>query len=161
MNGWIERGVFLAAIVGMTALLVNEGRTQVKLEGQVPITAKALYDQMAEGQAFQLIDLRPLEDDDNEDVGGFQYLRVPKSTPMPNCDLSQAPEAARPHIKPQLPTVIITADGDPAAIERCGVFKRARYLKGGVMAWSEAGLPEDEGEYTPPKPMGAGGGGCL
>ena len=38
-------------------------------------------------------------------------------------------------------------------------FKLARNLEGGIEGWTDEGLPEDSGEYVPPKP-GAGGG-CL
>ena len=161
MGGWIERGVFLAAIAGLTLMLVSEGRTQVQLARDIPITAKALYDRMAKGETFQLIDIRPLVDDEDEDVGGFENLRLPKSTPMPGCSAGNTPNDALAQIKFDQPAIIITAKGNPQELAKCGAFKRMRFLQGGVTAWSEAGYPEDEGEYTPPKPAGAGGGGCL
>lgn len=158
-NGWAERAVFLVAIVALTGMLINEGRTQVQLERKVPVSAKALYDQMAAGQMLQLIDIRPLSDED-DDIGGYEEARVPKSIPFPGCDAEQTPEEALKHIKFAAPTIIISNDGSMGALEKCGMFNRVRLLEGGMVAWDDAAFPEDEGEYVPPK-AGGSGGGCL
>jgi 3-mercaptopyruvate sulfurtransferase SseA len=56
--------------------------------------------------------------------------------------------------------VLVTGSGDPAEGVRCaGYFTSARLLAGGMEAWSDANLPEDSGEYSPPSAKA--GGGCL
>ena len=159
MNGLIERVLFISVIVGLGVMLVKEGQTQVQLESQIPVGAQQLYDQMAKGKSLQVIDIRPLDDDDNDDVGGYRYARVPKSIPFPGCVEDGTPAEALKNIKRGVPTVIVSLDGDTKALEACKMFPRARILSGGMLAWDEEGLPVEEGEYVAPK-MG-GGGGCL
>ena len=159
MNTVIERMAFLGVITALCIMLVNEGRTQVRLERQIPVQAKVLYDQMAAGKSLQVIDIRPLTDEEDDDVGGYEDARVPKSIPFPGCDQGTTPNDALVNIRFGIPTVIISLDGDIKRLEKCGMFPRVRNLEGGMLAWSEAGFPEDEGEYVAPK-MG-GGGGCL
>jgi hypothetical protein len=93
-------------------------------------------------------------------VGVKELYRTPGSIPMPGCDLARAPEPARDRVYPSVPTVIVTASGDPAEAARCaGFFASARLLAGGMEAWSASNLPEDSGEYSPPSAKA--GGGCL
>ena len=156
----IERGVFFAVILGLSGMLVSEGRAQVRLEREIPVDAQGLYKQIAAGNRPQIIDVRPLEDDDNEDVGGYEYTHVPGSIPFPGCDENTAPADALGQIQYGVPTVIVSAEGDKAAYEKCAQqFSRARNLEGGMLGWVDEFLPEDEGEYVAPK-AGAGGG-CL
>jgi hypothetical protein len=63
-------------------------------------------------------------------------------------------------ILPSVPTIIVSEDGDAEAFKKCATFfTSARNLEGGLEAWVDANLPEDSGEYIPPKP--SAGGGCL
>jgi len=156
----IERGVFLAVIFALSGVLVSESRAQVELENQIPIHPKGLYDQLAKGEKPQIIDLRPLEDDSNEDVGGYEYTHVPGSIPMPGCDPATTPEGALGQIQAGVPTIIVSAEGDAEEFKKCtAYFSRVRNLEGGMLGWMDEFLPEDEGEYVAPK-AGAGGG-CL
>lgn len=156
----IERGVFLAVILALSGVLVSQANAQVELERSMPVQAQALYKQLAEGKKPQIIDFRPLEDDSNEDVGGYEYTHVPGSIPMPGCDPATTPEGALGQIQYGVPTIIVTAEGDRASYDKCAaVFSRARNLEGGMIGWVDEFLPEDEGEYVAPK-AGAGGG-CL
>lgn len=156
----IERGVFLAVIFAMGGLLVNESKAQVALEKEIPVQPKGLYDLIAAGKRPQVIDIRPLEDDDNEDVGGYEYTHVPGSIPFPGCDPAQTPEGAMGQIQFGVPTVLVTAEGESELLDKCNAqFSRARNMEGGMLGWVDEFLPEDEGEYVAPK-AGAGGG-CL
>jgi rhodanese-related sulfurtransferase len=136
-------------------MVVSEGRRRSALEAQVPIAPRELYRTLAKGKsAVQVVDVRP-------DLGaGFEEARVPGALPMPGCALATTPEKARSRIVPSAPTVVVTASGDPAEAAACaGFFTSARLLAGGMEAWSDASLPEDSGEYTPPSTKA--GGGCL
>jgi len=156
----IERGVFLAAIFALSGVLVSESRAQVQLEREIPIDAKGLYGQLATGNKQQIIDVRPLQDDDNEDVGGYEYTHVPGAIPMPGCNPDTTPEDALGQIQFGVPTVIVSAEGAETDFAKCAdQFSRARNLQGGMIGWVDEFLPEDEGEYVAPK-VGAGGG-CL
>ncbi|MFT3912703.1 MAG: rhodanese-like domain-containing protein [Anaeromyxobacteraceae bacterium] len=101
-----------------------------------------------------MVDVRP------DLSAGYEDARVPGALPMPGCDLAAAPEKARARIVPSVPTVIVTATGSAAEAARCaGFFTSARLLAGGQEAWTDANLPEDSGEYSPPSAKA--GGGCL
>lgn len=149
---WI---VYVAIMGALAALIFVEGSRAAALERRVPLGAQELYRQLAKSRVkLQIIDARTLADYDD--------AHVPGALPMPGCELAQAPEAAREHVIASMPTIIVTANGDAAALAACGEhfrFVSARTLAGGMTAWSDANLPEDSGEYVPPKP-GAGGG-CL
>jgi rhodanese-related sulfurtransferase len=156
----IERGAAYAIIFALSGVLVSQANARVEIERSIPMEAQVLYKSIAGGAKPQIIDFRPLEDDDNEDVGGYEYTHVPGSIPMPGCDPATTPEGALGQIQYGVPTVIVSADGDKAAYEKCAqVFSRARNLQGGMLGWMDEFLPEDEGEYVAPK-AGAGGG-CL
>jgi hypothetical protein len=159
-TGMVQRVVFLAVILGLSGLLVSKSMAQVQLEREVPVNATGLYGDLASGIKPQIVDMRPLVDDDNEDVGGFEYTHIPGSIPFPGCDPLTTPEGAMGQIQPGVPTVIVSAEGSADDYARCAdVFSRARNLEGGMLGWMDEFYPEDEGEYTPPS-MGAGGG-CL
>lgn len=156
----IERGVFLAVIFALSGVLVSQANARVDLERAIPMQPKALYEGLANGIKPQIIDFRPLEDDDNEDVGGYEYTHVPGAIPMPGCDPTTTPEDALAQIQYGVPTIIVSAEGEAEAYEACAArFSRARNLEGGMLGWMDEFLPEDEGEYVAPK-AGAGGG-CL
>lgn len=164
MNPKIERVIYLGLIVVLAGLLVSFGKKEVELQKQIPLTAQELYQKLANPNVnLQIIDVRPYEPEDEDYDDEYLYytdIHLPGAIPLPNCDESQAPEEALEQINPYIPTVIVSKDGDPEIFKKCAQkFKIAQNLAGGVVAWDEAGLPTEDGEYEPPK-MG-GGGGCL
>ena len=142
------------AYVGLIAVLsvaaLAEGRRGAELDRRLPLTAKELYRTLAKSQVrWQVIDARSSDFDD---------AHVPGSIPFPGCNPEGTPVAAKERILASAPTVIVTASGEP--LEAClSRFKSARILAGGMAAWSEANLPEDSGDYSPPSAKA--GGGCL
>jgi rhodanese-related sulfurtransferase len=151
----IELLVWFAVLAVLSGMVVSEGRRRSTLEAQVPVTATELYRTLARSKTtLQVVDVRA----DLQE--GYEDARVPGAVPMPGCDLDAAPEPARDHIYASVPTVLVTSSGDPADAARCaGFFTSARLLAGGMEAWSDASLPEDSGEYSPPSAKA--GGGCL
>ena len=162
MNPNIERGLYLLVIFGLGGYVANAGAQQTRLERNIPYTAQQLLkDLSSKAVKPQVVDLRALSsDDDDDDVGGYEDAHIPGSLPMPACDETKMPATARDMLRNDVPTIIVTRDGDAAAYQRCAdKFLRARNLAGGAAAWIDAGLPEEDGEHVPPS-MG-GGGGCL
>jgi rhodanese-related sulfurtransferase len=151
----LEPFVWLAALVVLSGMVVTEGRRRSALEAQVPVDAKELYRTLAKGKAsVQIVDVRA------DLAEGYEDARVPGAIPMPGCALASTPEKARDRIYPSVPTVLVTASGEPAEAAACaGFFTSARLLAGGMEGWSDANLPEDSGEYSPPSSKA--GGGCL
>lgn len=150
----VEPAVWLCLLALFGALLAREAAANARLQAQVPLAAKELYQAIATSQQkLQLVDVRAALDD-------YQDTHVPGAIPFPGCDASKAPPGAAERVLASVPTIIISADGDPAAYAACARhFTQARNLAGGLDAWVDANLPEDSGEYVPPKP--AAGGGCL
>ncbi len=161
MNPTIERAVYLVVIVALGGYVAQAGAEQTRLERGVGYPAKQLLRELSsKGFKPQVVDLRALEDEDDDDVGGYAETHIPGSIPFPGCDLTKMPASARLTMRTDVATVIVSRDGDRASFERCAAhFSRVRNLQGGAAAWIEAGLPEADGPFTPPK-MG-GGGGCL
>jgi len=151
----LERLGWVAAFLLLGGLLLVEGRRRVELERRVPVEAKQLYRLLSRSAvSLQLVDVRP----DLED--GYEDTHVPGALPLPGCDHSRAPEAARARIITSVPTVVISGAGDEPELQAClARFTSARVLAGGMEAWAEARLPEDSGEYAPPSAKA--GGGCL
>jgi rhodanese-related sulfurtransferase len=151
----LEGVIYAVAMAVLGALLFTEGRHTTELMAKHAVTPKAVYAMLSNPQLkVQLVDLRAYDDDHYVDT------HVPGAIPLPDCDLAKAPEAARDRIYPYVTTIIITDTGDPAAFEACrSKFGQAQLMAGGMEAWSDANLPEDTGDYAPPK--GAAGGGCL
>ncbi|MFO0594071.1 MAG: rhodanese-like domain-containing protein [Myxococcaceae bacterium] len=150
-----EAALYVAALAILGVLLITEGRHTTELLAKQPVTPKQLMAQLGNPQLkLQVVDARAYDDDH------FLDAHVPGSIPMPGCDPAQAPEAARDRAYPYVATVIVTDDGNAAAFEACKArFGNVRLLAGGFTAWSDASLPEDTGDYSPPK--NAAGGGCL
>jgi rhodanese-related sulfurtransferase len=146
---------WLAALVLLTGMVLSEGRRRTELEARVPVAAAELYRMLARSKAPpQVVDVRA------NLVSGYEESRVPGALPMPGCDVGATPAAARDHILPSAPTVLVTSAGDPAEAARCApLFTSARLLAGGMDAWTGANLPEDSGDYSPPSTRA--GGGCL
>lgn len=151
---WLEAGAYTIVIALLGALLYAEGRRNVELQAQVPLVARDFYRQLASSQVkLQIIDARA-------DVAEYEDTHIPGAIPLAGCDLEAADPAVRSRVFSYAPTVVVTADGDPAIYARCRrQFALARNLAGGMAAWSEAGYPEDSGEWVPPK--NRAGGGCL
>lgn len=155
MRRTLEVLAWAAVLATLSGLVVAEGRRRSALERRVPISAQQFYRTLARSQTtWQVVDVR-------EDLArGYEDARVPGALPMPGCDLARAPEAARDRILPSVPTVIVTESGTGGDLHRCAAFfGSARVLAGGMEAWSDASLPEDSGEYSPPSAKA--GGGCL
>ena len=145
-------GLLIAALGGA---LIGLGAQNSELRARQPVSPKEAYALLANPQVrVQLVDARPIDDDNYLDT------HVPGAIPFPGCDDAATPAAAREHIYPYLTTIVVSAGGDPAVFEKCRAkFGLARNLGGGMAAWSDARLPEDNGEYSPPK--SSAGGGCL
>lgn len=150
-----EAALYVAAMAVLGALLMGEGRRTTELLAKQAVQPKELYALLSNPQVrVQIVDLRPYDDDHYLDT------HIPGAIPLPGCDLAQAPEKARDRVYPYLKTVIVTASGDAEAFEKCRAkFGEVRMLAGGQEGWSDANLPEDTGDYSPPK--SAAGGGCL
>lgn len=155
MKAWLEPAGWVALLAVLAAFVVSEGAERAALERSVPLAPAELYRTLARSQtSWQIIDARLDVAEEYEDA------HVPGAIPMPACDLARAPEAARQRIQRGVPTVIVTATGDPEEVRPCEAsFTTARSLGGGMAAWSDANLPEDSGEYSPPSARA--GGGCL
>jgi rhodanese-related sulfurtransferase len=149
LMGWV------ALLTLLSGGVLAEGRRRAALERQVAVGARELYRTLARSQAtLQVVDVRA----DLEE--GYEDARVPGAIPMPGCNLAATPGPARDRIYASVPTVLVTSSGDPVEIARCaGLFTSARMLEGGMAAWTDANLPEDGGEYSPP--AARAGGGCL
>lgn len=150
----VEPAVWLCLLALFGALLAREAAANARLQTQVPLQPKELYQAIATSQQkLQLVDIRAVLDD-------FEDTHVPGAIPLPGCDAAKAPPGAAERVLASVPTIIISADGDNATFEACAArFTVARNLAGGLTAWVDANLPEDSGEYVPPK--ASAGGGCL
>lgn len=163
MNPKIERTAYIAIIVVLATLVLSMGKKQIELQKNIPVTANELYEKLSNPKLkVQVIDTRPLTSDD--DVGGYEDSRIPGALPFPDCDetkmTSETLQEALKRINPYAYTVIVSADGNREIFEKCAQkFKNVQNLAGGMAAWQEAGLPDESGEYVPPK--AGGGGGCL
>lgn len=151
----LEPLAYGVAVVLLAGLLAVEGRRRTELERRLPVEARELYRLLSRPQAsWQVLDVRA------DLVAGYQDAHVPGALPMPACDPARTPAAARERVLSTVPTILVSEDGDAAALRAClARFTAARALAGGMPAWSDANLPEDSGEYTPPSAKA--GGGCL
>ncbi|WP_457640312.1 rhodanese-like domain-containing protein [Persephonella sp.] len=166
MNPKIERLVYIGIIVVLAGVLLGMGKKALELEKKVPVTIDELYDMLGNPKLnVQIIDVRPYEidedeEDEAEEIDYYTGAHIPGAIPYPDCDDSKTPEDALSQINPYLPTIIVSREGDPEIFKKCAQkFPFARNLAGGMVAWDEEGLPEEEGEYEPPS--AGGGGGCL
>lgn len=163
MNPKVERAVYIVVILVLSVYLIFLGKKQTEIQRNIPITAQELYDKLSNPKLkVQIIDVRELTSDD--DVGGYEDSRVPGALPFPGCDktkmTSENLQEALKRINPYTYTVIVSTDGNKEIFQKCAQkFNNAQNLAGGMAAWQEAGLPDESGEYVPPK--AGGGGGCL
>jgi rhodanese-related sulfurtransferase len=151
----LELPLYLVILCVLGVMVFVEGTRAATLEAQVPLTPQELYKKLAKSQVkLQIVDVRA------DVTEGYEDTHVPGAIPFPGCDLDKAPDNAKERILPTVPTIVVSAEGDAAAFEKCrSFFTSARNLAGGMTAWDDANLPEDSGEYSPPK--GSAGGGCL
>lgn len=143
----------MLVLAALAALNLAEGRRYQALARSVELSPKELYQSLARSQVrLQLIDARA-------DLASYEDAHIPGAIPFPGCEPARTAPPARAQIVASAVTVLIT-DGDPETQRRCREsFLNARSLAGGMSAWSDANLPEDSGEYTPPRT--SAGGGCL
>ncbi len=155
MNARSEPFVWAALLAALSTVVAIEGWRRAELERQLPVAPQDLYRTLAHSRtSWQIVDVR------GGLAEGYEDSHIPGAVPLPGCDLSRAPSAARDRIHPSVPTVIVSESGDAAEVERCiARFTTARSLGGGMAAWVAAKLPEDSGEYSPPSVKA--GGGCL
>ncbi len=150
----LEPIAWALALALSSGFVVYEGARRADIDSARGIEPRELYKALSSQTKWQIVDVRGDIEDNYEDV------HVPGAIPFPGCKLEDAPEAARVRIVPSMPTVVVSADGAAADFAACkDFFTSARNLNGGVEAWSDENLPEDSGEYIPPKP--SAGGGCL
>ena len=152
MKRVVEPIVYVALLVLLSAAALAEGRKHAALDRRLPLTPQELYRTLAKSQVrWQVIDARTSDFDD---------AHVPGSIPLPACDAARVPAGVRERVLASAPTVIVTATGEASEAAPClERFTSARVLAGGMAAWSDANLPEDNGDYTPPSAKA--GGGCL
>ncbi len=148
-----EPFAWLIVAAALSGLVASEGRKRAELEARVPFSAPDLYRSLAKSQSrWQIVDAR--------EESAYADSHVPGAIPMPSCDATKVPAAAVGRAIVSVPTVIVTSSGADADFRAClSTFTAARNLEGGMAAWSDAGLPEDSGDYSPPSVKA--GGGCL
>ena len=146
---WLVAATFLAGMVA------SEGRRRAELEAKISLSPQELYRQLAKSQSrWQIVDVR------EDPASSYDDSHIPGAIPMPSCDPAQAPAAAVGRAITSVPTIIVSRTGADEVFRRClSTFTAARNLAGGMAAWSDASLPEDSGEYSPPSVKA--GGGCL
>lgn len=152
----LEPLFYAGALLAAAGFIAAEGHRRVELEERVGLAPRELYQRIATGHVrLQIVDVRPAPLDEN-----YEDTHVPGAIPFPECDMEKTPPLARERVLASVPTIVVSADGDAAAFQKCAAFfTSARNLEGGLDAWVAANLPEDSGEYLPPKP--SAGGGCL
>lgn len=151
----LESLIYVTAMAILSIALVAEGHRTNELLARQAVSPKAVYALLSNPQVkLQIVDLRAYDDDHYLDT------HIPGAIPLPDCDATKAPEAARDRVYPYVNTIIVTDTGDAAAFESCRAkFGQAQLLQGGMEGWSAANLPEDTGDYAAPK--NPAGGGCL
>jgi hypothetical protein len=151
----IEPVAWVAALALSSSFVVSQGVRRAELDEATPIAPKALYKLVSSPNVkLQIVDVRPDPSENYEDT------HLPGAIPFPGCDQAGVDPGVMERILPSVPTIIVSEDGDGEAFKKCAAFfTSSRNLEGGLDAWVEANLPEDSGEYIPPKP--SAGGGCL
>ncbi len=159
MNSLKEKSLYIGVLLIFSGLLLSFGKKEIQLQKEIPITSEELYSVLKTNAGIQIIDVRPYESQDSdEDFVSYVDEHIPNSIPFPNCDEKETPKEALEHINPYLPTIIVSRDGDPEIFKKCAQkFTIVKNLQGGIIAWDDAGYPEDGDKYTPPQ-VGVGGG---
>lgn len=150
----LEPALYLVVLAVLAGALFVEGRRHTALQAQVALTPAQLWTRLSRSQTtLQIVDARPALDD-------YEDTHIPGALPFPGCDPARTPPEAQDRLYPYVATVIVTGDGDEDTYRRCARhFTLAWNLRGGLEAWSDASLPEDSGEFVPPRV--SAGGGCL
>lgn len=145
---------YFLGLLGASFFLYQVGRSQVIASNASELSPRDLMKEMGNSQLkLQIVDVRP-------NLVDFALAHVPGALPFPECDPEKTPKEAMDRIFSYVSTVIVSESGNGELFQKClSYFTRARNIGGGFAAWQEALLPEDEGEYSPPRLRG--GGGCL
>lgn len=151
----LEPVAWVAALALSSSFVVSQGVRRAELDEATPIAPKALYKLVSSPNVkLQIVDVRPDPSENYEDT------HLPGAIPFPGCDPTGMDPKVMERILPSVPTIVVSEDGEADAFKKCAAFfTSARNLEGGLEAWVDANLPEDSGEYIPPKP--SAGGGCL
>jgi rhodanese-related sulfurtransferase len=151
----LEPIAWVAALALSSSFVVLQGVRRAELDEQTPIAPKALYKMVSSPNVkLQIVDVRPDPSENYEDT------HLPGAIPFPGCDSAGVDPKVMERILRSVPTIVVSEDGDAEVFKTCTTyFTSARNLEGGLEAWVDANLPEDSGEYIPPKP--SAGGGCL
>lgn len=149
-----EATVYTGIILFLCGMIYSEGQKNIEIQSRLPISAQQLYKKLSQSQIkLQILDIRPK-------LESYDDTHIPGSIPLPNCQFENLPEGVATNIYAYLPTIIVSEDGNPEILKQCrSHFKNIQNLNGGIKAWLDDNLPEDSGEYLPPKLKA--GGGCL
>jgi rhodanese-related sulfurtransferase len=149
-----EAVAYSTIILVLCGLIYSEGQKSVALQSQIALPVQELYKKLSRSQIkLQILDAR-------QNLSDYEDTHVPGSVPFPNCEFDKLPSEVAEQIFFYMPTVIVSENGDPEVFSRCkSYFKTVQNLQGGITAWVDNNLPEDSGEYYPPRLKA--GGGCL
>lgn len=149
-----EAVVYTSLIFILCGIIYSEGQKTKLMESRIGLPVLDLYKKLSRSQSkLQIIDVR-------QNLSDYEDTHLPGAIPMPNCQFENLPASVAGQIFSYIPTIIVSEDGNTEAFSRCiGTFKTLQNLKGGIKAWVDENLPEDSGEYSPPRPTS--GGGCL
>lgn len=149
---------FSFVIISSVFLFIND-KKNIELQNQIELSSQELYKKIAQSQIkFQIVDIRT---DSNK---LYEEAHIPGSIPFPNCDFDQTNSLIKKYIFSYVPTIIVSQQGNKDEFKKCLlIFKNIQNLAGGFSHWQDSSLPEDVGEYTPPKSIlsSSNGGGCL
>ncbi len=152
MTSFKTRFLYIGVLLIFSGLLLSFGKKEIQIHKNIPITIDELFNvAFKTNAAIQIIDVRPYGSEDSEDENTYFEAHIPESIPFPNCDENLTPKEALKQINPYLPTVIVSQKGDREIFKKCAQkFTIIKNLKGGFLAWDDAGYPEEEDGYAPP-----------
>lgn len=149
-----ESITYFTLIFILCAMIYSEGKRNLELQAQIALPVQELFKILSRSQVkMQILDVR-------EKLEDYDDTHIPGSIPLPGCNWQNLPDGVSENVYSYMPTVIVSNNGEVEAFKKCAnYFKNARNLQGGITAWVDDNLPEDSGEYFPPKLKA--GGGCL